>query len=205
MGSLVVCSSMAFSCLWITFHKSDNPVFRCTSLKRKSCWYGRPWFPDRGHSLSACRLLNNGVRQYVGVDVGWCKQKHLKNDIGLEAIGDFTNNFSVLKKCNGKLDSLIGEMLVIKKKRAWMNTQSDSIRAKLFISICHCLHAYFMFYCPARYILRWLNSFQYFQDWEFDGSLWPLYTCWTPTSWYQETALSSGNKLPLILWHNRLP
>ena len=23
-------------------------------------------------SLSACRLLNNGVRQYVGVNVGWC-------------------------------------------------------------------------------------------------------------------------------------
>ena len=29
------------------------------------------WFPDRGRSLSACRLLNNGVRQYVGVNAGW--------------------------------------------------------------------------------------------------------------------------------------
>ena len=28
--------------------------------------------------------------------------KHLKNDHGLETIGDLTNNFSVLKKCNGK-------------------------------------------------------------------------------------------------------
>ena len=58
---------------------------------------------------------------------------HLKNDHGLETIGDLTNNFSVLKKCNGKLDCLIYEMLFIKKKRPCLNTQSDSMRAKLFI------------------------------------------------------------------------
>ena len=59
--------------------------------------------------------------------------KHLKNDHSLETIGDLTKNFSVLKKCNGKLDCLIYEMLFIKKKRPRLNTQSDSIRAKLFI------------------------------------------------------------------------
>ena len=59
--------------------------------------------------------------------------KHLKNDHRLEIIGDLTNNFSVLKKCNGKLDCLIYEMLFIKKIRPCLNTQSDSIRAKLFI------------------------------------------------------------------------
>ena len=60
--------------------------------------------------------------------------EHLKNDYGLETIGDLTNNFfTVLKKCNGKLDCLIYEMLFIKKKRPCLNTQSDSIRAKLFI------------------------------------------------------------------------
>jgi len=50
-----------------------------------------------------------------------------------DSIGELTNNFSVLKKCNGKLDCLIYEMLFIKKKRLCLNTQSDSIRAKLFI------------------------------------------------------------------------
>ena len=40
---------------------------------------------------------------------------HLKNDHGLETIGVLTNNFSVLKKCNGKLDRLIYEMFFIKK------------------------------------------------------------------------------------------
>ena len=59
--------------------------------------------------------------------------KHLKNDHDLETISDFTNNFSVLKKCNRKLDCLIYEMFFIKKIRPCFNTQSDSIRAKLLI------------------------------------------------------------------------
>ena len=59
--------------------------------------------------------------------------KHLKNDHGLKTIGDLTNNVSVLKKCNGKLDCLVYEMFFIKKIRPCFNTQSDSIRAKIFI------------------------------------------------------------------------
>ena len=59
--------------------------------------------------------------------------KHLKNDHGIKTIGDLNSNFSVLKKCGGKLDCLIYEMLFIKKKKPKLNTQSDSIRAKLFI------------------------------------------------------------------------
>ena len=58
--------------------------------------------------------------------------KHLKNDHGLETIGDLTNNFSV-KKCNGKLDCVTYEMLFIKKKRPCLSTQSNYIHAKLFI------------------------------------------------------------------------
>ena len=37
--------------------------------------------------------------------------KHLKNDHGIKTIGDLNSNFSVLKKCGGKLDCLIYEML----------------------------------------------------------------------------------------------
>ena len=58
-------------------HKFDSPVFRCTSLKRKSCGKDRRWFLDRGRSLSAYRLLNDGVRQYVVVNVGWCSRHTL--------------------------------------------------------------------------------------------------------------------------------
>ena len=42
------------------------------------------------------------------------------------------NNPTFLKKCNEKLDCLIYEMLFIRKKKASPNTQSASIRAKLF-------------------------------------------------------------------------
>ena len=42
-------------------------------------------------------------------------------------------NFKVLlKKCRGKLDCLIFEMLLIKNERPKLNAQADSIRAKLF-------------------------------------------------------------------------
>ena len=40
--------------------------------------------------------------------------------------------FKVLKKCRSKLDCLIYEMLFIKDIKPSLNTQSDSIRAKLF-------------------------------------------------------------------------
>ena len=59
--------------------------------------------------------------------------KHLKNDHGLYNIDDLANNFSVLKKCNGKLDCLIYEVLFIRKKKPSLNTQLDSIHMKLFV------------------------------------------------------------------------
>jgi len=59
--------------------------------------------------------------------------EHLTNDHGIKTISDLNSNFSVLKNCNGKLDCLIYEMSFIKKKKPSLNTQSDSIRAKLFI------------------------------------------------------------------------
>ena len=58
--------------------------------------------------------------------------KHLKNDHSLETISDLTKNFSIFKKCNGKLNCLIYEMFFIKKIRPCLNTQSDSIGTKLF-------------------------------------------------------------------------
>ena len=37
------------------------------------------------------------------------------------------------KKCQGKFDSLIHEMLLIRKKEQSLNTQSDLICAKVFV------------------------------------------------------------------------
>ena len=42
-------------------------------------------------------------------------------------------NVEKIKKCRSKLECLIFEMLHIQKKRPKLNTQADSIRAKLFV------------------------------------------------------------------------
>ena len=58
--------------------------------------------------------------------------KHL-----LEAHGDKNllneDQFRVLKKCHGKFDCLVYEMLLIKELRPSLNTRSDSISAQLFV------------------------------------------------------------------------
>ena len=56
-----------------------------------------------------------------------------KNEHRVDTVGDLTNNFKILKKCQGKFDCLIHEMLWIRKKKPSLNTQSDSIRAKVFV------------------------------------------------------------------------
>ena len=59
-------------------------------------------------------------------------RKHL-----LDAHGDKNlineDQFRVLKKCHGKFDCLVYEMLLIKELRPSLNTQSDSISTKLFV------------------------------------------------------------------------
>ena len=80
---------------------------------------------------------NRHLRQRIDEHRHSAIGKHLKNDHGQETICDLSHNFCVLKKCNGKLDCRIYEILFIKKKRPCLNTQSDFKCAKLFISICH--------------------------------------------------------------------
>ena len=43
------------------------------------------------------------------------------------------SHFKILRKCQGKLDCLVFEMLYIKKFKPNLNVQTDSIRAKLFV------------------------------------------------------------------------
>ena len=43
------------------------------------------------------------------------------------------SHFKILRKCQGKFDCLVFEMLYIKKFKPNLNVQSDSIRAKLFV------------------------------------------------------------------------
>ena len=73
--------------------------------------------------------LHQHIDEYQFSAIG----KHLKNDHQVDTIGDLTSNFTILTKCQGKLDCLIFEMLWIRKKKPSLNTQLDSIRAKLFV------------------------------------------------------------------------
>ena len=61
--------------------------------------------------------------------------KHLKNDHGLETIGDITNNLSVLKKCNEKTESSDLLNIIHKEEKAMLEhtITLQGIRAQLFI------------------------------------------------------------------------
>jgi len=61
------------------------------------------------------------------------KLSGLRKDNKLNMIGDLVSNFSILKKCNGKLVFLIYELLFIRKKKPILNMQLNSICAKLFV------------------------------------------------------------------------
>ena len=46
---------------------------------------------------------------------------------------ELLKQFSILKKCQEKLDYLIHEMLFIRERKPKLNTQSNSIRAKVIV------------------------------------------------------------------------
>ena len=56
-----------------TFHKSDSPLFRCTSLKGNVFVKVADGFRTV-IVLYVRRLLNTGARQYAGVNVDWCSR-----------------------------------------------------------------------------------------------------------------------------------
>ena len=88
----------------------------------------------------ACDLCG---ADYVGYSARHLHQRiagHKYSAIGkhlLDAHGDKNilneGQSRVLKKCHGKFDCLVYEMLFIKEVRPILNTQGDSISAKLFI------------------------------------------------------------------------
>ena len=74
------------------------------------------------------RHLHQRIEEHKTSVIG----KHIK-EVHYVASPDLTKVFSVLKKCQGKLDCLVNEMLLIRERKPTLNTQSDSIRAKVFI------------------------------------------------------------------------
>ena len=75
-----------------------------------------------------CRHLFQRINEHKHSVVG----KHLRDVHNLRN-KDLRDQLTILKKCRRKLDCLIYEMLFIKNKKPTLNTQSDSIKANLFI------------------------------------------------------------------------
>ena len=73
------------------------------------------------------RHLHQRINEHKYSVIGKHLEQHglLKTDLA-------DKHFSVLKKCRSKFDYLIFEMLFIKELNPELNTQKDSIRAKLF-------------------------------------------------------------------------
>ena len=78
-----------------------------------------------GHTT---RRLHQRTEEHRATAVG----AHVKGCHGISN-PELLKQFSVVKKCQGKLDCLIREMLFIRERKPKLNTQSDSIRAKVFV------------------------------------------------------------------------
>ena len=113
---------------------------------------------------------------YVGYTVRHLHQRiveHKNSAIGkhlVEAHGQLGNlkesQFRILRKCQTKFECLIYEMLFIKEINPSLNTQADSIRAKLFIwtdiltlyisfLMMHCLSS---IYTLKQTLIFWLDN-----------------------------------------------
>ena len=74
------------------------------------------------------RHLHQRIAEHKYSAVG----KNLKEEHQAK-IPDLDKYFSILRKCQGKLACLIYEMLFIRARKPKLNTQSDSIRAEVFV------------------------------------------------------------------------
>ena len=84
---------------------------------------------DANYIGYTCRHLHQRVEEHKHSVIG----KHFLEKHNLKRM-NLSTNFKVLKKCRGKLECLIFEMLIIRNiLRPTVYTQADSIRGKRFI------------------------------------------------------------------------
>ena len=74
-----------------------------------------------------CRHLQQRIDEHKGSVVGNHMREHHR-----ESTSRIENCFSMLRKCRGKYECLLYEMLYIGELKPSLNTQSDSINSKLF-------------------------------------------------------------------------
>ena len=79
-----------------------------------------------GYVGYTCRHLYLRVEEHKSSAVG----VHFKNCH--KSLKHFDTNFTVLRQCKTKFDSLVYEMLFIKELKPSLNVQSDSLKTKIF-------------------------------------------------------------------------
>ena len=101
---------------------------------------------DSNHIGYTSRHLHLRIEEHKYSVIG----KHLK-DKHNQRPTNLHEQFTTLKKCNGKFECLSYEMLLIRKKRPTLNIQNDSISAKLTHS--------FVYSFPASFILMYFVTY----------------------------------------------
>jgi len=107
--------------------------FRCDLCDADYVGYTRrrhvlkPRIQRLGFSTCPRRHLSQCIEEHKHSAIG----KHFR-DAHNQMTKDLQKQFTILKKCCGKLECLIYEMLFIKDKKPKLKTQSDSMKAKLF-------------------------------------------------------------------------
>ena len=75
-----------------------------------------------------CRHLYQRVEEHEGSAIG----KQVRDQHGRDP-SEISLKFKILRRCQSKIDCLVYEMFSIKELKPTLNTQSDSIRSKLFL------------------------------------------------------------------------
>ena len=90
---------------------------------------------DAGYMGLTTRHLFQRIEEHCRSSSSICRHLQRDHDTTPRSL-DLAKNFAVLRKCQGKMDCLVYQMLLIKKYRPSLNIQSDSIRAKVFTWLC---------------------------------------------------------------------
>ena len=78
------------------------------------------------------RHLFQRIEEHCCSSSSICRHLQQDHDTTPRSLDKLATIFAVLRKCQGKMDCLVYEMLLIKKYRPSLYIQSDSIRAKVF-------------------------------------------------------------------------
>ena len=82
---------------------------------------------EAGYVGCTSRHLYQRIEEHKLTTIG----KHIREDHAGD-LNDLAAKFRVLRKCKGKFDCLIFEMVYIRDLKPSLNKQSDSMKSKLF-------------------------------------------------------------------------